>query len=160
MTRADEEVTASSNNKPSSSTSNSKLTAAYSTDYTWRINMTKKVFSDLNRCIEVFCHPQIKIVFTLRHDSARGLSQPRRQIEHNNCVTLQTFHTQTRDKCGQSRPATGATPIVPLEHTRFVYTPERQTCLHTGPQWAPGNRERRKDGGYCECLFCNTSDKG
>lgn len=42
MTRADEEVTASSNNKPGSSTSNGKLTAAYITDYTWKINMTNK----------------------------------------------------------------------------------------------------------------------
>lgn len=99
-------------------------------------------------------------MFALWHDSARGLSQPWRHMEHNICVTHQTFHTQTRDKCRQSRPATRATPIVPLKHTRFVYTPERQTCLHTGPQWAPGNRERRKDVGYCECSFCNTSNKG
>lgn len=51
---------------------------------------------------------------------------------------------QTRDKCRQSHPSTGTTPIIPNTHC-YVYTPERQTCLHTDPLWAPGNRGGRKE---------------
>lgn len=68
-------------------------------------------------------------------------------MKHNIPVTLKTFRKQTRDKCRQSHLSTGTTPIIPNIHC-YVYTPERQMCLHTDPLWAPGNKARRKNDSY------------
>lgn len=48
---------------------------------------------------------------------------------------------QRRDEFRQSHPNTGATPIN-LITTWNVYTPEQQTCLHTDPLSAPGNKSQ------------------
>lgn len=83
-------------------------------------------------------------------DSTRGFTS---YVVSCGCNIIFSLSPSKHSSCKQGTSVgkailpSGTTPITPTIHC-YVYTPERQTCLHTDPLWAPGKTARRKNDSY------------